>query len=102
LCTDYKIAAKATQPDLWDSGAFSWENLCILQDVANYANRCNIGIEIVSLDQEKAFGRVEISYMLKVLKRMGFGPSFRRWIRLLYADVYSAVSVNGFPSRYPY
>ena len=56
----------------------------------------NIGGAIVSLDQEKAFDRVEISFMLKVLERMGFGLSFRAWIRLLYTDVHSAVSVNGF------
>ena len=27
---------------------------------------------------------------------MGFGPSFRAWIRLLYTDVHSAVVMNGF------
>jgi hypothetical protein len=82
------------------SGRFPGENIRLLQDVADYANRCSIGGAIVSLDQEKAFDRVEFSYMLKVLERMGFGPSFRRWIRLLYADVYSAVSVNGFLTDY--
>jgi exonuclease III len=114
LCADYKIAAKAlanrllcviasvVSPDQTCGipGRFSGENIRLLQDVADYANRCHIGGAIVSLDQEKAFDRVEISYMLKVLERMGFGPSFRRWIKLLYTDVYSAVSVNGFLTDY--
>ena len=33
---------------------------------------------------------------MMVLERMGFGLSFRNWIGLLYTDVHSAVSVNGF------
>ena len=36
---------------------------------------------------------------MKVLERMGFGLSFRAWIRLLYTDVHSAVVVNGFVSE---
>ena len=68
----------------------------MLLDVACYADQNNIGGVIVSLGQEEAFDRVEISFMLKVPERMGFGPSFRAWIRLLYTDVHSAVSVNGF------
>ena len=72
------------------------ENVRVLLDVACYADQNNIGGAILSLDQEKAFDRMEISFLMKVLERMGFGPSFRNWIGLLYTDVHSAVSVNGF------
>ena len=53
------------------------ENTRLLLDVACYADQNNIGGAIVSLGQEEAFDRMEISFMLKVLERMGFGPSFR-------------------------
>ena len=75
------------------------ENVRLLLDVACYADQNNIEGAIVSLDQEKAFDRVEISFLMKVLERMGFGPSFTAWIRLLYTDVHSAVVVNGFVSE---
>ena len=55
---------------------------------------------IVSLDQEKAFDRVEISLTMKVLERMGFGPPFQHWIGLLYTDMHSAVFVNGFLTEF--
>ena len=114
LCADYKIAAKAlanrlllvissvVSPDqsCGIPGRFSGENIRLLQDVADFADRNGIGGAIVSLDQEKAFDCVEHSYMLKVLERMGFGSSFRQWISLLYTHVYSAVSVNGFLTEF--
>ena len=110
LCVDYKIAAKAlgncllqviasvVSPDqsCGIPGRSPAENVRLLLDVACYADQNNIGGAIVSSDQEKAFDRVEISFLMKVLGRMGFGPSFRAWIRLLYTDVHSAVVVNGF------
>ena len=49
------------------------ENLRLLHDVVNYANELDIPGAIVSLDQEKAFDRVEWSFLLKVLRKMGFG-----------------------------
>ena len=71
-----------------------------LLDVACYADQNNVRGVIVSLDQEKAFDRVEISFMIKVLECTGFGPSFQHWIGLLYIDVHSAVSVNGFLTEF--
>ena len=112
LCVDYKIAAKALGNCLLQviTSVVSADQSCgipgrspaanVLLDVACYADQNNIGGAIVSLDQEKAFDRVEISFLMKVLERMGFGPSFRNWIGLLYTDVHSAVSVNGFLTEF--
>ena len=49
---------------------------------------------LISLDQEKALDRVDLSFMQCVLARMNFGPSFRGWIALLYTSIYSRVMVN--------
>lgn len=114
LCVDYKIAAKAlagrlllviasvVSPDQTCGvpGRFSGENIRLLEDVAAYSDRCGVAGAIVSLDQEKAFDRVDFPFLMKVMEKMGFGPSFRRWVRLLYTEVYSAVSVNGFLTEY--
>ena len=49
---------------------------------------------MLSLDQEKAFDRVDHGYLLKVLQKFNFPPNFIRWIRILYTDISSSVIVN--------
>ena len=110
LCVDYKIAAKVLSDRLlnvircvvsYDQscgvlGHFIAESVCLLQDIVDYANTKVMPAAILSLDQEKAFNRVEWAYTEKVLVNMGFGTSFCGWVRLLYTNVYSRVIVNGF------
>ena len=64
-------------------------------------SHCNLhqaGGALVSLDQEKAFDRVDWGYMQKIPTRMNFGPSFCSWVRLLYTNIFSRVLVNGYTS----
>jgi exonuclease III len=112
LCTDYKILAKVltnrlsavissvTGPEqvCGIPGRLSSENIRVLKDVVDHANRTKVGAALISLDQEKAFDRVDWSFMLRVLETMNFGPSFCNWVRLLYANVFSQILVNGFKS----
>ena len=109
LCCDYKIATKAlcnrllnviglvVSPDqsCGIPGQFMGENVCLLQNICDYSHDEAIPAAIISLDQEKAFDRVEWQFMEKVLVKMGFGPSFSKWIGLMYSCVYSKVIVNG-------
>ena len=71
------------------------ENVRLLQDVCCYAANHAVPTALLSLDQGKAFDRVEWPLLEKVLVQMGFGPSFRGWVSLLYTSVNSAVIVNG-------
>ena len=71
------------------------ENVRLLQDVSSYVASELVPAALVSLDQEKAFDRVEWPFLEKVLEKMGFGPSFQKWVSLLYTSVNSAVLVNG-------
>ena len=77
-------------------GRFIGENVALLRDVADYATLSNVPTAVLSLDQENAFDRVDWPFMLSTFSKMGFGPSFLRWIRLLYNGVQSCVNVNGY------
>lgn len=50
---------------------------------------------VVSLDQAKAFDRVNRWFMFKVMERMGFGEVFIGWIKTLYTGASCLVQVNG-------
>ncbi|CAB4016368.1 Hypothetical predicted protein [Paramuricea clavata] len=78
-------------------GRLSAENICLLKDIVLHAND-DVSAAILSLDQEKAFDRVEWSFLTKVLGAMGFGLSFQQWVRLFYTNIGSSVIVNGFIS----
>ena len=81
-------------------GRFIGENVALLRDVVAFATESDIPVAVLSLDQEKAFDRVDWSFMCATLSRMGFGPSFVRWVVLFYSAVQSSVVVNGYLSRF--
>ena len=51
------------------------------------------------MDKENAFDRVSHEYLFKVLDAFGFGPNFKKWVKILYTDISSAVIVNQHISR---
>ena len=55
---------------------------------------------VISLDAEKAFDRVEWSYLLEILNRFCIGSRFISWIALLYSSPKASVSTNGIKSQY--
>ena len=60
----------------------------------------NIPGVLISLDQEKAFDRIDRDFLDKVLHRMNFGPIFRKWIKTLYTGTQSAVLNNEWLTSY--
>lgn len=49
----------------------------------------------MSLDAEKAFDWIEWEYLHAVMKKYGFGETFRNWIKILYSSTMSAGKTNG-------
>ena len=76
-------------------GRFIGHSVSLLREVAHFASTSGSSVAILSLDQGKAFDRVDWS-LRSTLVCMGFGISFISWVDLFYAGVQSAVKVNGF------
>ena len=114
LNVDYKIASRVIAGRLLKvihlvvdkdqtcgvPGRFIGENVALLRDVIDFASSTGTPVAILSLDQEKAFDRVDWSFMKSTLSAMGFGPSFISWVDLFYCRVQSAVNVNGYLSPF--
>ena len=112
LNADYKILTKAVSirllkvlPQLVSEeqtcsieGRKVSHNLLINRDVIQYANKKQLKACLISLDQMKAFDRVDWAFLLKVLHKMNFGNNFISLIELLYTKIFSRVKVNGFIS----
>ena len=54
---------------------------------------------LISLDQSKAFDRVDHRFLATVLETAGFKPEFRRWNSMMYHNPQAGVQVNGRRSR---
>ena len=114
LNVDYKIASRAIAGRLLKvihlvvnsnqtcgvPGRYIGDSVAFLRDVVSYASLSGTPVAILSLDQEKAFDRVDWGFLRSTLVRMGFGSSFIGWVDLFYTGVQSAVKFNGYRSSF--
>ena len=76
------------------------EAVRVIQDIMEYTDVKKIPGIMLFIDFEKAFDSIEWNYVLKCLDKFNFGPSFCKWVRILYTDIYSSVINNGTTSGY--
>ena len=55
---------------------------------------------LLSLDAEKAFNRVDWTFLEQTLSKMGFNDIFVRWIKTFYRNPRSRIRVNGHCSEF--
>ena len=113
LNVDYKICSKAVSfrlsrvlgsivdPDQTCSvpGRSIHSNLVLLRDTLAFIDRTGETGILLSLDQEKAFDRVDRIFLLNLLEHFAFGPWFRACIVTLYNAAFMQVLVNDFLSN---
>ena len=73
-------------------------NVFILRDLVVICKQKSIHAAIISIDQLKAFDRVNWAFMYKTLQAFGFQETFVKCIKLLYSGAKSIGKVNGFLS----
>lgn len=109
LNTDYKIASKVITERLKSvmsaivhqdqtcsvPGRTIFSNLQLVRDVLDMSDRTDETGILVTLDQEKAFDRVDHEFLMRVLSKFGFGPTFCGWVSLFYNNVFSRIICNG-------
>ncbi|KAK3538866.1 hypothetical protein QTP86_018775, partial [Hemibagrus guttatus] len=109
LCTDYKVMSKALANRLRDIMDFVIQtdqtycvpnrsiidNVSLIRDILDVSRSLVVDLGLISLDQEKAFDRVEHQYLWKTLEAFGLSPSLIAMIKVLYQDVESVLKING-------
>ena len=112
LNTDYKLASKVITERLKPVmssivhrdqtcgvvGRSIFSNLQLVRDTLDMIDKTDEPGILVTLDQEKAFDRVDHEFLMRTLAKFGFGPSFCRWVSIFYNDVFSRIICNGVPS----
>ena len=105
---DYKLCAKALASRLSSvsgsvvdtdktcsvSGRSIVKNQILIRNTLQYIDRTNENAILITLDQEKAIHRVDRTFLLKVLDKLGFCSAFRHWIITLYNNASTRIIVN--------
>ncbi len=103
LCNNYKLFSKVLANRLGEvlvrvihpdqtycvPGRRIVDNIYFIRDVLDLGKGLNLDFGILSLDQEKAFDRVEHKYLWDVLEAFGFSFNFISMFKVLYSDVES-------------
>ena len=109
LCTDYKILSKCLSNRLkkyMDAvihanqtycvpGRTIMDNLFLIRDIIDLSKMQNLDLGLLSIDQEKAFDKVDHNYLFKTLEAFGVGTGFVSWVKLLYSGASVVLKVGG-------
>lgn len=75
-------------------GRTIFNNLHLMRNIIDYCEQKQLPLAFISLDQEKAFDRVNYDFLFQTLSAFNFGPSLIHWIKTLYTEVRSSIIVN--------
>ena len=109
LCTDYKLLSKVLATRLGKvmaevihvdqsycvPGRLITDNVMLIRDFLEVSGSLGVETGLISIDQEKAFDRVEHHYLWHTLQAFGFSPGFIAMIQVLYRNIESMLKING-------
>ena len=114
LNCDYKIISKVINNRIYgllsklvnyNQGGFIrgrniGDNIRLMFDIINYANRKKVPGAVLSIDLCKAFDSLKWSFIFEMLKLYGFGSKIINWIKILYKKPKCRVINNNYLSHF--
>ncbi|CAM5081194.1 unnamed protein product [Natator depressus] len=90
------VVADVVHPDQTYTvpGCSIFDNLYLVWDLLELGCRDALSFALLSLDQEKAFDRVDHGYLLNTLQAFGFRTQFVGFLRVLYTSAECLVRLN--------
>ncbi len=79
-------------------GRSSFENLYNLSAIVDQVLENDDRLLLVTLDQEKAFDRIEHSYIREVLSKFGFPDEIIKWYDIISENAEAQICINGYLS----
>ena len=76
------------------------ENIRLIYDMMKFTDEKNIPGLLLLIDFEKAFDSLSWNFLHKALEHLNFGDSIRKWVKVCYKNISSAVSVSGHLSAF--
>ena len=76
------------------------ESIRLTSDLFEYADSHPISAYMVTADIEKAFDSVDQNVLFATLKKIGLGPEFISWVRVLTKNQESCIINNGKTTKY--
>lgn len=70
-------------------------SISFIRDIFDIGKIFDLDFGVLPVDQEKAFARVEHSYLWNTLSAFSFSPNFISMIKVFYSDIESILKVNG-------
>ena len=109
LCTDYKLFSKVLANRLKNvletiihrdqsycvPDRSIMDNIFLMRDLLDLCKLYNIDVGVISLDQEKAFDRVDHGFLFSTLRAFGFGEGFVSLLGLMYKEASCLLKVGG-------
>ena len=74
-------------------------NIRLVEDIIDYYERLQKSGMLVMLDFQKAFDSLEWNFVFKTLDFFNFGPSFKKWIKVIYTLPVCKIKNNGYMSQ---
>ena len=80
-----------------------FSNLFTIREIINHSNTKNINSFIISVDQEKAFDKVDREFLYQIMRKLGYSEIFIKFIKKLYQNMLSIILITAsylLPSPY--
>ena len=75
------------------------QTIHMIRDLIDLSNKGEEQAAFIFLDQEKAFDRVDHTFLYKTMRAFGIGEHFISWISKIYSNASAVLNINGFLSK---